>query len=141
MVIASKHADKPSYPTSLQENADIFKACYALVFFGVPNLGLRHEQLRTIINGQPNEDLIRSLVVSRDSEPSQYLDRLHKDFQQSFTHRDSPMVLFFETRPTKTVEVRRVSLLLNGFENDLARGGRNQYRLPQDVLRRFVDDE
>ena len=141
MVIASKHVDKPSYPTSLQENADIFKACYALVFFGVPNLGLRHEQLRTIINGQPNEDLIRSLVVSRDSEPSQYLDRLHKEFQQSSTHRDSPMVLFFETRPTKTVEVRRVSLLLNGFENDLPRRGRNQYRLPQDVLRRFADDE
>ena len=104
LVIASKNADKSAQFMSLQENSDLFKSCYALVFFGVPNLGLRHEQLATIVGGQANEELIRSLVVSRDIEPSQYLDRLHKDFQQSFTFADSPLVLFFETKPTKTVE-------------------------------------
>lgn len=56
----------------LGNNANLHMACYAMLFFGVPNLGLRHKQLRTIVQGNPNKALIESLIVDNDSEPSEY---------------------------------------------------------------------
>ncbi|KAI8950509.1 hypothetical protein F4801DRAFT_343355 [Xylaria longipes] len=47
--------------------SNIHKACYGMLFFGVPNLGLRNDQLLTIAQGEPNQALIESLVVDRDS--------------------------------------------------------------------------
>ena len=35
------------------ENINLFKSTYGLLFFGVPNLGLRHEQLREMLMGNP----------------------------------------------------------------------------------------
>ncbi|KAM5342890.1 hypothetical protein ACJ41O_013856 [Fusarium nematophilum] len=64
-------------------NSDLSKASYGLLFFGVPNLGLRNDQLRTLVRGQPNEALIHDLLVDNDSEPSAFLKRLADQFSES----------------------------------------------------------
>jgi hypothetical protein len=51
-----------------------------LVLMGVPNLGLKHDQLRTIVDGKPNENFVTDLLTRKDGEPTQYLNRLTNDF-------------------------------------------------------------
>nr|KMM72211.1 hypothetical protein CPAG_08509 [Coccidioides posadasii RMSCC 3488] len=76
LVRASRKFDDP-------QNHRLCTACYGLLLFGVPNLGLRNEQLSSIVKGQPNEGLIRDLVVDRDSEPSPFLKRISGQFSES----------------------------------------------------------
>src|SRR5436305_14754537 len=59
---------------------DFFKSTYGLLFFGVPNLGLRHEQLRGMVDGQPNEQLVHDLQVMKNSEPTPFLRELGLKF-------------------------------------------------------------
>ncbi|KAK1579705.1 uncharacterized protein LY79DRAFT_652008, partial [Colletotrichum navitas] len=83
--------------------ADLAKTCYALLFFGVPNLGLRNEQLRTMVCGQPNEALVHDLVVDNDSEASTFLKRLADDFAEKC--KDHYRVMsFFERMLSPTVQ-------------------------------------
>ncbi|WYZ38338.1 hypothetical protein EsH8_III_000252 [Colletotrichum jinshuiense] len=83
--------------------ADLAKACYALLFFGVPNLGLRNDQLRTLVRGQPNEALIHDLLVDNDSEASTFLKRLADQFSESC--KDHYRVMsFFERVLSSTLE-------------------------------------
>ncbi|KAH6973907.1 hypothetical protein EDB80DRAFT_595707 [Ilyonectria destructans] len=94
-------------------NSDLSKASYGLLFFGVPNLGLRNDQLRTLVRGQPNEALIHDLLVDSDSEPSTFLKRLADQFSESC--KDHYMVVtFFERRLSPTLERKtgRPSLLV-----------------------------
>ncbi|KAL8294757.1 hypothetical protein RB600_000626 [Gaeumannomyces tritici] len=60
--------------------SNLSKACFGMLLFGVPNLGLRNDQLMTLVRGQPNESLIRDLLVDNDSEPSTFLKRLADQF-------------------------------------------------------------
>ncbi|RSL78522.1 hypothetical protein CDV31_017262, partial [Fusarium ambrosium] len=75
LVEAWKKLDNP------QKKA-VREACSTLLLFGVPNLGLRQEQLRSIIKGRPNESLISDLVVDNDSEPSPFLRRISANFSE-----------------------------------------------------------
>ncbi|GKT93566.1 ankyrin repeat-containing protein [Colletotrichum tofieldiae] len=86
--------------------ADLAKACYALLFFGVPNLGLRNDQLRTLVRGQPNEALIHDLLVDNDSEASTFLKRLADQFSESCKGHYRVMS-FFERMLSRTLEVSR----------------------------------
>lgn len=83
---------------------DISTACYGMLFFGVPNLGLRNEQLMNIVQGQPNEALIRDLVVDNDSEPSSFLRRISNHFSECCRNRYR-VVSLYERRQSPTVEV------------------------------------
>ncbi|MCJ1459344.1 hypothetical protein MMC28_009721, partial [Mycoblastus sanguinarius] len=48
------------------KDEQFFKVCYGLIFFGVPNLGLRNEELlTTVIGKRPSERLIRDLIVDQ----------------------------------------------------------------------------
>ncbi|KLU88157.1 hypothetical protein MAPG_07144 [Magnaporthiopsis poae ATCC 64411] len=60
--------------------SDLSKACFGMLLFGVPNLGLRNDQLMTLVRGQPNEALIHDLLVDNNSEPSTFLKRLADQF-------------------------------------------------------------
>ncbi|KAJ5894279.1 hypothetical protein N7495_005970 [Penicillium taxi] len=85
-------------------NSDLSQACFGLLFFGVPNLGLRNEQLRTLVQGQPNKALIDNLLVDNDSEPSTFLKRLADQFSESckdYYH----VVTFFERTLSPTLEL------------------------------------
>ena len=78
----------------------VFMSCSALIFFGVPNRGLDHPSLTTMVKGQPNEDLVRNLDPS-----SPFLSQLHSMFYEHFTFDDSKILCFYETKMTPTVEV------------------------------------
>nr|XP_036586253.1 ankyrin repeat-containing protein [Colletotrichum truncatum]KAF6796660.1 ankyrin repeat-containing protein [Colletotrichum truncatum] len=82
--------------------ADLSFACYALLFFGVPNLGLRNDQLRTLVEGQPNEALIQDLLVDNDSEPSTFLKRLADQFSESCKNQYR-VISFFERMLSPTL--------------------------------------
>jgi hypothetical protein len=94
-----------------QQNIDLRKACYGMLLFGVPNLGLRNEQLISIVKGQPNEVLIRDLVVDNDSEPSPFLKRISDQFSECCKGQYQ-VVSFFELKRSPTVQVRHGASLV-----------------------------
>ncbi|KAI1839800.1 hypothetical protein JX266_013987, partial [Neoarthrinium moseri] len=79
------------------------QTCCGLLFFGVPNLGLRNEQLLSLVRGQPNESLVRDLLVDQDTEPSAFLRRVSSHFAESCKGR-YPVISFYELRRSPTVE-------------------------------------
>lgn len=107
-VLISSQALVHAYKTQKRnpENLKIYKACCGLLFFGVPNYGLRNEQLETIVEGQPNQALIRALVVDNDSEPSAFLKRIADQFSECFKRQCSLRVVsLYERRKSSTVQV------------------------------------
>lgn len=81
------------------DDKDIFRSCYALILFGVPNRGLEITGLRSMVQGQPNEDLVRDLRTE-----SSFLKLLYKGFYDTF-HEDSQIISIYETKKTHTVAV------------------------------------
>ncbi|KAL8907863.1 MAG: hypothetical protein Q9171_005688 [Xanthocarpia ochracea] len=88
------------------QNLDLCKACYGLLFFGVPNHGLRNEQLKSIVQGQPNEALIRDLTVDDDSEPSAFLKRISNQFSECCKGQYK-VIAFFERQRSPTVQLQQ----------------------------------
>jgi len=80
---------------------------FGLVFLGVPNLGLRHSQLETVVRGRPNEAFVRDLLVKSDGEPSQFLSYLTSEFADLDRRRRLPfeIISYYETVSSPTVEV------------------------------------
>ena len=70
--------------------------CGAL-FFGVPSQGMDISHLLPMVEGQPNEDLIRSLSVE-----SAFLYKQSRDFPKAFDFHDSEIVCFYETLKSPT---------------------------------------
>jgi hypothetical protein len=77
-----------------------FRSIYAVLFFGVPNEGIRIEHWLSMVEGQPNESLIRNL-----GPESTYLRRLHEDFRTAFDFPDSQVVDIYETERTRVAKV------------------------------------
>lgn len=75
LVISSKATDREH-----RHLHDVILATGGLILLGVPNLGLRHTQFMTVVQGQPNDRLVRDLLTGADGEPSQYLNHLTEDF-------------------------------------------------------------
>ncbi|PMB67555.1 Ankyrin repeat domain-containing protein 50 [Beauveria bassiana] len=94
------------------QDSDLSKASFGMLFFGVPNLGLRNEELKTIVRGQPNDALIYDLVVNSDSEPSTSLKRQAREFSEDC--KCYRVVTFFE---------RNHSPLLKEQDGELVKSG------------------
>ena len=77
------------------------------MFFGVPNRGLNHTSLVSIVQGQPNEGLIRDLQVNEGSEQSSFLRGLCYDFEGIFHQSDSEIIDFYEDNFSDTLQVRK----------------------------------
>ncbi|ERF76578.1 hypothetical protein EPUS_05851 [Endocarpon pusillum Z07020] len=99
LVLARNRSDDP-------QNLDLCRACYGLLLFGVPNLGLRNEQLNSIVQGQPNHVLIRDLVVDDDSEPSPFLKRISDQFSKCCKGQYQ-VISFFERKRSPTIQIQR----------------------------------
>ncbi|KAK1252195.1 hypothetical protein MKX08_003382 [Trichoderma sp. CBMAI-0020] len=82
-----------------EEDQTIYRSCYALFLFGVPNRGLNNLSLKSMVKGQPNESLVRDL-----GESSRFLSLLHERFNACFTFDDSHILSISETKHTATVE-------------------------------------
>jgi hypothetical protein len=79
----------------------ILRSSYALLFFGVPNRGIDITSLKTMVCGQPNEELVRNL-----GPDSHLLPELEREFYRTFeSYQDSKVVSFYETKKTATAEV------------------------------------
>ena len=82
-----------------REQLDIINSTYGLIFFGVPTRGLDDTSISTMVQGQGNEDMIRSVASSCANG---YLVELNNNFGRHFNHKDSRIVSFYETRMTPT---------------------------------------
>ncbi|KAL7946857.1 hypothetical protein V8C42DRAFT_318947 [Trichoderma barbatum] len=84
-----------------EDDRAVFRSCYAVLFFAVPNRGLDNSHLMAMVKGQPNEDLVNDLKQS-----SRFLSMLHQRFNNYFTLKDSKIICVYETRisfpPTPT---------------------------------------
>lgn len=59
----------------------------------------------TVVQGQPNENFIRDLLVDKDSEPTSFLKRLSDQFARACKGRYK-VVGFYERMESPTVKVR-----------------------------------
>jgi hypothetical protein len=86
---------------------EITAVTYGLVFMGVPNLGLKHNQLKTVVKDQPNEGFIRDLLVTSGGEASQFLSYLTSEFSDLDRRRSQPLeiISYYETKTSPTVVV------------------------------------
>ena len=89
------------------ESLNLFRSAYGLIFFGVPNLGLRNEQLRGMVDGQPNEQLVHDLQVMENSEPTPFLRELGQKFIGACKEQkpEFKIISYYEQRMSPTVEV------------------------------------
>lgn len=71
-----------------------------IILFGVPNKGMEMEQWLPMVEGQPNESLVRLL-----SPGSQYLIDLDERFNGVSNVRNLRLVCFYETERSQTAEV------------------------------------
>jgi hypothetical protein len=105
--VVLKEALTISHRTDDVDAHSIVLSTYGLVLLGVPNLGLRHPQLMTMVHGQPNEQLIHDLVVNEDEEPKPYLERLTRDFSDLCSKISPPFHIwsYFEDTKSPTILV------------------------------------
>jgi hypothetical protein len=84
---------------------DVMLMTHGLVLMGVPNLGLRHSQLETVVKSRPNEGFVRDLQVQSDGEASQFLSSLTREFSYLDKNRQPPfeIISYYETRSSPTV--------------------------------------
>jgi hypothetical protein len=100
---------------------DVMKVTYGLVFMGVPNLGLRHSQLETVVRGHANEAFIKDLLVKSDGEASQFQKHLTRDFVDLDKRRSLPfdIISYYETVSSPTIVVSMPSVIpLNSYTGD-----------------------
>lgn len=69
--------------------------------------------MKSIIQGQPNEALIRDLTVDNDSEPSTFLKRISNQFSECCKGQYQ-VIAFFERQLSPTVQVRYLAGLVKG---------------------------
>jgi len=76
-----------------------------LVFFGVPNLGLKLGKLEEITAGQLNNYLIRDLEMDNESEPTPYLEELKEKFIDccKIQEPEFRIVSYYEQKRTRTL--------------------------------------
>ncbi|KAL7955267.1 hypothetical protein V8C34DRAFT_327435 [Trichoderma compactum] len=82
-----------------EDDLAVFRSCYAVMFFAVPNRGLDNISLMSMVKGQPNEDLVRNL-----SGESPFSIHLHESFIKRFT-LGSEIICVYETKTTPTVKL------------------------------------
>lgn len=71
-----------------------------LIFFGVPHFGMHVDHLRTIVNTQPNQELVNSLAPD-----SKVLKILEDSFNGILQHRPIRLISIYETKRSPVAEV------------------------------------
>ncbi|KAL7928882.1 ankyrin repeat-containing domain protein [Trichoderma chlorosporum] len=78
---------------------DDFLSIYGLLFFGVPNNGIKTEHWMPIVDRKPNRNLISSLEID-----SYYLRTLQENFNRVFCFADAKVTLVYETLKSATTK-------------------------------------
>jgi len=97
------------------DSHEVVLSTYGLILLGVPNLGLRHPQLMTMVEGNPNQQFVRDLVVDEDEAPSPYLNELTAKFSRVCSRVTPPfhIISYYETERSPTVKVRATVFVLS----------------------------
>ncbi|KAI9767398.1 MAG: hypothetical protein M1839_004517 [Geoglossum umbratile] len=82
-----------------ETDRELFNSIYGVVFFGVPNQGIRIEHWLPMVKGQANENLIRDL-----GPHSTYLRTVHDEFRAAFSFPDYAILALYETEKTKVAK-------------------------------------
>jgi hypothetical protein len=69
---------------------EVMTMTYGLVFMGVSNLGLKHNQLKTVVKGRANDGFVRDHLVESDDGASQFLSHLTREFSDLDRRRSLP---------------------------------------------------
>jgi hypothetical protein len=72
----------------------------AVIFFGVPNKGMKTSHLLPMVEGQPNARIVHLL-----SPESHFLQDLDQQFSGIATHRDIKIMSVYETKRSLTTQV------------------------------------
>ena len=118
-VVATAGMSDDSGGQGMAENTELLRACYAFLFFGVPNRGLNHASLFTLVEGCPNDRLVYDLIMDRDKESSPLIRALDSSFKNCFTLiQDSPILSFYEKHrsPTVSINPENMKATLDGPE-------------------------
>lgn len=91
--------------TTADESLILGKIC-GVFFFATPHLGMEMSHLLAIVQGQPNEPLIRALSVD-----DCYLNLLDEQFRGIATHSQIRIFSFYETKLSRATQVCRTSWL------------------------------
>lgn len=75
------------------------KATYSLLFFGVPNRGMKIKGFIPIVEDRPNRYLVETL-----SNVSEVLREQSEKFPVIFHFRDSVVISFYETMRTQAAQ-------------------------------------
>ncbi|SPO05328.1 uncharacterized protein DNG_08015 [Cephalotrichum gorgonifer] len=139
------------------ENSILADAAYGLVFFGVPHLGLRNDQLRTLVEGQPSKTLIEDLLADKDAEPSSFLKRLADQFAKNCKgdYRADKDGQWLKTGPPSLLVTEKsatnIGLVANADEDNIALNtdhsglvkyesrGQVEYTIVRERLRWLID--
>ena len=90
---------------------DILQSLLGVILFGVPNEGIRFEELIDMVEGKRSEAFVLGLLPDNDTEMSDILSALNRDFGRCFEQfkrrkRDGINILcYYETDPTRTSNV------------------------------------
>lgn len=76
----------------------ILQSVKGIVFFGVPSKGMKIEHLLAMVEGQPNEDLIRGVLAPE----SDLLPELDESFCSLFLQLDQILMSIHETKRSLT---------------------------------------
>jgi hypothetical protein len=80
-----------------------------LLLCGVPDLGLRTQQLRALVGGQPNKRLEHELDGHDDNERLlKFLQNISYQFSDTY-EGGYQVVVFFESRSTPTLQVIKLT--------------------------------
>nr|POF20689.1 kinesin light chain [Quercus suber] len=106
--VVLKEALVMSSKATAAKHAELYQvmvATYGLVLIGVPNLGLRHDQLQSVVQGRANQGFVRDLLVQSDGEASQFLSYLTAEFSRLDRQRRPPfeIISYYETMSSPTV--------------------------------------
>jgi hypothetical protein len=92
---------------------DVLESFLGVIFFGVPNQGIRFEELRHMVEGKRSAEFVHSLLPDNDTEMSAILDALNTDFSRcagKFRHSTKGglnILCYYEKDETRVSEVRQ----------------------------------
>lgn len=100
-MVANRPEDHPSYK-------DVLENCYSVIFFGVPNSGIRFEELITVVKGKRSHNFVSGLLSDEDTDAPEILSALSRSFGNivdRFPDKGLDILCYYETKKTQTIRV------------------------------------
>jgi hypothetical protein len=107
IIIAYKALINVVYSKDYEHYQDVLENCCSVIFFGVPNQGIKFDELMNMVQGKRSERFVRELLPDNDSEESPLLSGLNMSFgycAKHFTRGTNScldVLCYYESKPTQ----------------------------------------